>query len=176
MQHCKITSSMLICRLFYHVWNFFPIIFFVIENSYLHVDLNLSWRRWETPEQETFKSCSLLKDHYWPYYAHCHNMTFIVYSTKPHQRITQKLRIIPLVRFIDKTNERTEQLKTCQVTGWVGKGQHWLDEANTTQSQSLAVFELTPGSSQLFVFVFFQAFCFFQFFCFLTQRLCGHNV
>ena len=90
--------------------------------SYLHVDLNLSWRRWEIAGQETFKSCLLLKDHQWPYYAHCHNMTIIVYSTKPHQHITQKLRIIPLVRFIDKTNEKTEQLKTCQETGWVGKG------------------------------------------------------
>ena len=37
--------------------------FFVIENSYPHVDLNLSWRRWEIAGQETFKSCSLLKDH-----------------------------------------------------------------------------------------------------------------
>ena len=71
--------------------------FFVIENSYPHVDLNLSWRRWEIAGQETLKSCSLLKDHKWPYYAHCHNMTIIVYSTKPHQHITQKLRIIPLV-------------------------------------------------------------------------------
>ena len=109
-------------QIFLSCVEFFSNNFFVIENSYLHVDFNLSWRRWETPEQETFKSCSLLKDHYWPYYAHCHNMTFIVYSTKPHQRIMQKLRIILLVRFIDKTNERTEQLKTCQVTDWVGKG------------------------------------------------------
>ena len=93
-------------QIFLSCVEFFSNNFFVIENSYLHVDFNLSWRRWETPEQETFKSCSLLKDHYWPCYAHCHNMTFIVYSTKPHQRITQKLRIIPLVRFIDKTNEQ----------------------------------------------------------------------
>ena len=78
-------------QIFYHKWNFFSDhFFFVIENSYPHVDLNLSWRRREIAEQETFKNCSLLKDHYWPYYAHCHNMTFIVYSTKPHQRITQK--------------------------------------------------------------------------------------